>query len=317
MLFWSSMRHVISPILALALALPVIACSGSEEPAPGSASGASTATPGGPGASKKSPADTKDSPDGVVGDDGAPATTDTKNDRADPDAKPGTGPGAKPEPDGPDAPAGPPKPATEILLEEVYVIMNDSRGGTWYCTGTLVSRDTVVTAGHCLEEGRFRNYQITAPLAEGSPTVAGTRPLPMSNEFDAVENPDLGFLKLKTPIDLPAYAVLTDISKDVENGKPFTAAAVVREREKPISPLHEVNGLAVKSTVPDGYRHGFGVTLFSNGGDSGAGIFLVENGHVTHKMIGVARQPDFDSKTDQLTRIDPDILSWLRTNGAL
>ena len=34
-------------------------------------------------------------------------------------------------------------------------------------------------------------------------------------------------------------------------------------------------------------------------------------------MIGVARQPDFDSKTDQLTRIDPDILSWLKTNGAL
>lgn len=306
MLFWSSMRPAISPILALALALALahslIACNSSEEPAPGSASGASTTTPAGPGASRRSPADTKDSP-------GAPATTETKNDPADPDAKP--------EPDAPDAPAGPPKPATEILLEEVYVLMNDSRGGTWYCTGTLISRDTVVTAGHCLEEGRFRNYQITAPLAEGSPTVAGTRPLPMSNEFEAVENPDLGFLKLKTPIDLPAYAVLTDISKDVENGEPFTAAAVVREREKPISPLHEVNGLAVKSTVPDGYRHGFGVTLFSNGGDSGAGIFLVENGHVTHKMIGVARQPDFDSKTDQLTRIDPDILSWLKTNGAL
>ena len=139
----------------------------------------------------------------------------------------------------------------------------------------------------------------------------------MSDGFEEIDNPDLGFLKLKTPIDLPEYAVLTDISTDVEGGKKFTAAAVVRTEEEPIADLQEVNYLAVKSAVAEGYRFGFGVTLFSKGGDSGSGLFLVVKGHVTHKMIGVARQPDFDSQTDQLTRIDPEVLGWLKSNGAM
>lgn len=303
------MRPAIHSILTLALLTSVAACTtaGSEEPVSDADANTTLGGSDKAKASKTGGAATS----ATTGGDPSTAT--------DPGQADGTGPAPNTggEADEPLPPAGPPKPATEVLLEAVLVTMSDDQGGTWFCSGTLISKDTVVTAGHCLEQGRFRNYKITAPLADGAPSVAGTQPLPMSNEFEAVENPDLGFLKLKTPIELPAYGVLTDISKDVGAGKKFTAAAVVREEEKPISPLHEVNGLAVKSTVADGYAHGFGVTLFSNGGDSGSGLFLVENGHVTHKMIGVARQPDFDADVDHLTRIDPDVLAWLETNGAL
>ena len=76
------------------------------------------------------------------------------------------------------------------------------------------------------------------------------------------------------------------------------------------------DGLTIKSTTDEGYEHGFGVKLFSHGGDSGAGMFLVENGHATHKLVGVCRQPDPDTNTDELTRVDRDFLAWFKDNAA-
>lgn len=221
-----------------------------------------------------------------------------------------TGPGSNSATDKVEA-----KPTLEVLQEEVYVLMKDYDGGDWLCTGTLVSKDRVVTAGHCLDSNEFASFLVVAPLAPGKPRVAASNPTPMSDDYDAVENPDIGFLTLDEPIELPAYGELTDVTKDVESGKSLAATAVVRTKEEREAPFHAVDGLKLESTTDLGYEHGFGVGLFSHGGDSGAGVFLVENGHATHKLVGVCRQPDPDTKTDQLTRVDADFIAWFAKNA--
>jgi hypothetical protein len=214
----------------------------------------------------------------------------------------------------PDPAPAPPKDPKAVLKEVVYVLMDGFDGDEWMCTGTLVSKDRVITAAHCLEEDRFTNWRVVAPLIDSKPRVSASRVASFSNDFNHIENPDIGFLALEDTIDLPAYGELTDITERVEKSEKFTAVAIVREEEKPEAPFKAVTGLALRSTTDMGYEHGFGAPLFSHGGDSGAGIFLVENGQPTHKLVGVARQPDPDSGLDHFTRIDRDFLDWFEEN---
>ena len=58
--------------------------------------------------------------------------------------------------------------------EVVYVLMRDDLGQRWFCTGTLVAKDRVVTAAHCLESDKFVSWEIVAPLAPGKPRVSAT-----------------------------------------------------------------------------------------------------------------------------------------------
>ena len=97
--------------------------------------------------------------------------------------------------------------------------------------------------------------------------------------------------------------------------RPTVAPAVVRTAEKPEAPLHTGPNVEVSSTVELGYEHGIGTPMFSNGGDSGAGLFLVENGKLTHKLVGVARQPEPARNLDHFTRIDAGFLAWLATSN--
>ena len=118
---------------------------------------------------------------------------------------------------------------------------------------------------------------------------------------------------ISTALTLPVYATLTDVVADVE------ASAGARRGPHPHgarsgSTFASTGPLAVRSTVPIGYLHGFGTPLFSKGGDSGAGLFLHENGKNSHKLIAVCRQPDPESNEDHLTRIDAAFLAWF--NGA-
>jgi hypothetical protein len=140
--------------------------------------------------------------------------------------------------------------------------------------------------------------------------VRAVSPASFGGTFEDVANPDIGFLKLESPIELSAYGEPTDVVARVEAGEDIRALAVVRTAEKPEAPLHESEILPVTSTVEFGYEHGFGTPIFSNGGDSGAGLFLVENGKRTHKLIGVARQPDPARQLDHFTRIDAAFLAW-------
>jgi hypothetical protein len=246
-----------------------------------------------------------------------------------PDAPPvpdgsGTLPPASGNPQNPAPPGTPGKtdpPGTNsdpksILTEVVYVFMDDFEEGHWMCTGTLVAKDRVVTAAHCLDEGRFQNWSVVAPLIGigSKPRVKATAVQSFSGDYDSIENPDIGFLALEEAITVPNYATLVDVTARIEKGEKVEAVAIVREKEDFEAPFKSVSNLPLKSATGIGYDHGFSTPLFSHGGDSGAGLFLLENGQVTHKLIAVARQPEPDTKLDHLTRIDAEILDWFTQN---
>lgn len=197
-----------------------------------------------------------------------------------------------------------------VFAEVVYVFMRDTDHRLWFCTGTLVSDTTVVTAAHCLDTTMFVSYEIVAPLAPGRPRISASDPRSFGGHFDDVANPDIGILTLNKPLALPRYATLTDVVTSVENGDPIDSQAIVRTDEKPTAPFTSSEIQPVSSTVQYGYEHGFGTPLFTKGGDSGAGLFLVENGKMTHKLIATARQPEPDRGIDHFTRVDPAFLQW-------
>lgn len=200
-----------------------------------------------------------------------------------------------------------------VLPEVTYLFMQDKWRRGWMCTATLIAPDRAITAAHCLDTDEFVSWEIVAPNAPGAPRVAAISPAVFGGPYADVANPDLGVLTLTERIELPAYAELTDVTARVDAGEDVRAAAVVRTAEEPEAPFHVVDGLAVSSTVDYGYLHGFGTPMFSEGGDSGAGLFLVENGKITHALIGVARQPEPARELDHFTRIDADMLAWYRT----
>ncbi|MBX3187821.1 MAG: trypsin-like serine protease [Labilithrix sp.] len=201
-----------------------------------------------------------------------------------------------------------------VLAEVVYVSMRDTLNQRWFCTGTLVSKSTVVTAAHCLDTSRFVSYEIVAPLAAGAPKVSASQPKVFGGPFDDVANPDVGILTLDKPIVLPRYAELTDVVARIDAGEALTVAAVIRTAERPDAPLHVSPQMPLSSTVEYGYEHGFGTPMFSKGGDSGAGLFLVENGKPTHKLVGVARQPEPARDLDHFTRVDAPFMAWFAEN---
>ncbi len=205
------------------------------------------------------------------------------------------------------------KSTLETLSEVVYVLMDDDDGGEWMCTGTLVAKDLVLTAGHCLDD-RFTTITVVAPGAAGKPRITASASARMSDDYEDISEADVGFLRLDEPITLPSYAVLTDVSARVAKGEKLTAATVVRAEEDFEAAFKGVDDLAVTSTTKQGYDHGIATPFFSHGGDSGAGLFLVENGQTTHKLIGFARQPDPDVDLDHFTRVDADFLKWFAEN---
>ncbi len=202
-----------------------------------------------------------------------------------------------------------------ILTEVVYVLMDDYDGGHWMCTGSLVSAERVVTAAHCLDRSKFESFEIVAPLVTGKPRVSARNPSLIDDDYDDIRNPDIGFLRLDDPIKVPNYAKLTNVVERVEKGEKLTALTIVREKEDFEAPFKVVKDLAVTSTKKFGYDRGFATPMFSHGGDSGAGLFLVENGAVTHKLIAVARQPEPNRRLDHFTQIDDDFVDWYQANS--
>ena len=210
-------------------------------------------------------------------------------------------------------------PADAAQLDEiVYVLIGSFDGGDGggFCTGTLVAKDIVLTAGHCVDTDRMADFSVLAPRAPGQPRVTASRVARFDGDYDDPSFPDIGILKLDEPIVLSQYAQMTDVASRVEGGQDIDAMAVTRTAEEPEAPLVSSKVLKVSSATDLGYEHGFQTPMFSIGGDSGAGLFLVENGKATHKLIGVARQPEPDRDVDHFTRVDAAIKEWFDAAAA-
>jgi hypothetical protein len=235
---------------------------------------------------------------------------------------PGSTPGAPPGPNGSTpgtTPGTTPGPTVDAQLDEVvYVLIGTFNGGDGggFCTGTLVAQDVVLTAGHCVDTDRMADFTVFAPRAPGAPRVTAARVARYAGDYDDPSTPDIGLIKLDEPIVLKEYAKMTDISARLAAGEKISAMAVTRTDEEPEAPLQNSQILQVSSAKDLGYEHGFSTPMFSIGGDSGAGLFLVENGKRTHKLIAVARQPEPDRDIDHFTGIDPEITKWFGNASA-
>ncbi len=237
-------------------------------------------------------------------DDTARPIDPTRPTRPTPSPKPSTPPTSTP----PSPPTAPPTPAS-THPEVVTVFTSDTVGNRWFCTGTLVSPTEVVTAAHCLDPAPKVTFSIVASQLSGKPRFAGLSARAYGGSYEDVANPDIGIITLAQPVVLPRYAELADVTAEVDAGG-VRAKAYVRTAEKPDAPFVFTSEMPISSTAEYGYSAGFGTPMFSKGGDSGAGLFLVENGEVTHKLVAVARQPEPSRNLDHFTRIDSGFLAF-------
>lgn len=197
-------------------------------------------------------------------------------------------------------------PAT-AFPESVQILHGN---GEDYCTGVLVSDRVVLGAAHCIWG---TSYTIKAPFAPGAPTRKVTRIAVISRKYaNDVAAADIGILVLDQPITLPQYGVLTKIGSEVDNGKSYEGVAVGRSKEARTAPLVRSKKLTITSGKDAGYSTGLHTPYFSTGGDSGGPLFLVENGRVTHKVVGVERQPEPESDSDWFTRVDDAVFALVR-----
>jgi hypothetical protein len=221
-------------------------------------------------------------------------------------ATPATGTGSNGQP----TPA-PPLPDAK-LTEIVHVVID----GGGLCTGTLISKTMVVTAAHCLDPKDFGTWDVIAPLATGKTKSHGSRALMFDGDYEDVAKPDIGVIILADPLEVAAYAELTDVSGMVKGDATVIGATMIRKYIDVDAPLTLLEGLETSSGEKYGYDHGLVTKFFSEGGDSGAGLFLTDKGRKTHQLIGVARQPEPDRGVDHFTRIDADFIKWVKSLDA-
>jgi hypothetical protein len=196
-------------------------------------------------------------------------------------------------------------PATAVP-ESVQLIHDNGRD---YCTGVLVAPKIVLGAGHCIWDAK---YTVRAPYAPGKPSAHAVSWAVVDNRRDRVpESRDIGLLILDKPINLATFPTLTQIGADADAGKTYKGVAIGHKREDPHATLVRSKVMTIKSGKPQGYTNGLRGEYYSEGGDSGGPLFLYENGQVTHKLVGIERQPEPSRNADWFTRIDAKVVSFI------
>ncbi len=206
-------------------------------------------------------------------------------------------------------------PQTATHPEVVYLIMKGTDNWTWFCTATLLASKVAVTAAHCLEKSKFISWEVVSPTLAGRPRVKAANVFLYNEKFNDVANPDIGIVVLESAIELTQYGELTDVSAKVDGGQDVQVGAIVRTAEQPEAPFKRTGFMKVTSTEKYGYTDGYGVPMYSHGGDSGAGMFLVENGQLSHKVVGIERQPDPQRRIDHLSRVDAAFITWMHSTS--
>lgn len=195
-------------------------------------------------------------------------------------------------------------PAT--MPEAVRITMPN--GG--FCTGVLVSARVALTAAHCTGQTEFT---VEAPNANGAPKRKAKLAERVSEDFGA--NPaasDIAVLKLDGPINLAHYAAETEIGGAADKGKSFKGVAVGRARKAAGANLVRTKTMTITSAANLGYTTGLKTPYYSTGGDSGGPLFLVEDGKVTHKLVGLERQPEPSRDDDYFSRIDGKVKAAIK-----
>ena len=207
-----------------------------------------------------------------------------------------------------DAIVGSKQAGTATAFPEAVQILHGN--GVDYCTGVLVSPTVVLGAAHCIWGTA---YTVKAPFAPGAPSRKVVRSKVISRGYsNDPASPDVGVLVLEAPITLAQYAVLTSVGAEADRGKTYQGVAVGRSKEQRTAPLVRSTLLTITSGNSAGYTTGLRTPYYSTGGDSGGPLFLVEGGRVTHKVVGVERQPDPANDADWFTRVDADVLALAR-----
>lgn len=193
---------------------------------------------------------------------------------------------------------------------EAVQILHDN--GRDFCTGVLVGPRVALTAAHCIGGKRFT---VRAPFARGAPSVVASRAEVMSWSFGDPAVRDLAVLVLDRPIALPQYAVMTDIGEEADRGRTFRGVAVGRKTQTRRGALVRTEEMRVASGEKDGYTTGLRTPFYSGGGDSGGPLFLVEDGKVTHRLVGVERQPEPSRDADYFTRVDGRVRAFVKAHA--
>lgn len=204
-----------------------------------------------------------------------------------------------------DAIVGAMQAGTATAFPEAVQILHGN--GVDYCTGVLVSPTVVLGAAHCIWGTA---YTVKAPFAPGAPSRKVVRSKVISRGYsNDPASPDVGVLVLDKPISLPQYAILTSIGAEADRGASFKGVAVGRSTEQRTAPLVRSTVLSITSGKSAGYTTGLRTPYYSTGGDSGGPLFLVEGGRITHKVVGVERQPDPANDADWFTRVDAAVIA--------
>jgi len=204
-----------------------------------------------------------------------------------------------------DMQAGP----ASALPESVQILHGNGRD---FCTGVLVKPRVVLGAAHCIWG---TDYTIKAPFVSGAPARKVIKTGVLSHDMYNPASRDIGYFVLESAINAPHFGVPTQIGSQVDSGKTFKGVAVGRKYEARTAPLVRSKIVNIKSGKPFGYTAGLKTEYYSEGGDSGGPLFLVEDGKITHKLVGIERQPEPARNADWFTRIDQKSIDMI--NSAL